>query len=47
MKYILPFLFLYVVFHCIQANEDRKDILRRMSLAALTLRNLVKVKKKK
>ena len=47
MKYILSFLFLCVVFQCIQANEDRDVILKKMARAALTLRNIVKAKEEK
>ena len=47
MKYILSFLSLCVVFHCIQANEDRKKILKRMNRAVLTLRNIEKAKEEK
>lgn len=47
MKYILSFLFLSVVFHCIQANEDRKQILKTMNRAVLTLRNIEKAKEEK
>ena len=47
MKYILSFLFLCVVFQCIQANEDRDVILKKMARAALTLRNRVKAKEEK
>ena len=47
MKYILSFLFLCVVFQCIQANEDRNVILKKMARAALTLRNIVKAKEEK
>ena len=47
MKYILSFLFLCVVFQCIQANEDRDVILKKMALSALTLRNIVKAKEEK
>ncbi len=47
MKYILSFLFLCVVFQCIQANEDRDVILKKMARAALALRNIVKAKEEK
>ena len=47
MKYILSFLFLCVVFQCIQANEDRNVILKKMARAALTSRNIVKAKEEK
>ena len=47
MKYILSFLFLCVVFHSIQANKGRKEILKRLSLAAITLKNIVDAKKEK
>ena len=47
MKYILSFLFLCVVFQCIQANEDRNVILKKMARAALALRNIVKAKEEK
>jgi hypothetical protein len=47
MKYILSFLFLCVVFQCIQAKEDRDVILKKMARAALTLRNIVKAKEEK
>jgi hypothetical protein len=47
MKYIFSFIFLCVIFHCIQANEDRKPILKKMNRAALTLRNIVKAKETK
>ena len=47
MKYIFSFIFLCVIFHCIQANEDRKQILKKMNRAALTLRNIVKAKEAK
>lgn len=45
MKYILSFLFLCVVFQCIQANEDRNVILKKMARAALG--NIVKAKEEK
>ena len=47
MKYIFSFIFLCVIFHCIQANEDRKQILKKMNRAALTLRNILKAKEVK
>ena len=47
MKYIFSFIFLCVIFHCIQANEDRKQILKKMNRAALTLRNVVNAKEAK
>ena len=47
MKYIFSFLFLCAIFHCIQANEDRKQKLTKMNRAALTLRNIVKAKEAK
>ena len=47
MKYIFSFIFLCVIFHCILANEDRKQILKKMNRAALTLRNIVKAKEAK
>ena len=47
MKYIFSFIFLCVIFHCIQANEDRKQILKKMNRAAFTLRNIVKAKEAK
>ena len=47
MKYIFSFIFLCVILHCIQANEDRKQILKKMNRAALTLRNIVKAKEAK
>ena len=47
MKYILSFLFFCLVFHCIQANEDRKRILKKMNFAALTLKKMLKAKKEK
>jgi len=47
MKYIFSFIFLCVIFHCIQANEDRKQILKKMNRAALALRNIVKAKEAK
>jgi len=47
MKYIFSFIFLCVIFHCIQANEDRKQILKKMNRSALTLRNIVKAKEAK
>ena len=47
MKYIFSFIFLCVIFHCIQANDDRKQILKKMNRAALTLRNIIKAKETK